>query len=73
MSVSARMQLASAWTLRCFRADATVLSPGNFITDATVCPSHGRLSGHRSTVRPSVIVPVTTLMRMSGSPPLERG
>jgi hypothetical protein len=34
------------------RADASVLSPGNFIMDATVRPSHGRPSGHRLTVRP---------------------
>jgi hypothetical protein len=36
------------------RADASVLPPGNFITDATMRPSHGRRSGHRPTVRPSV-------------------
>jgi hypothetical protein len=29
-------------------------TPGNFITDAIVCPSHGRPSGHRLTVRLSV-------------------
>jgi hypothetical protein len=33
-------------------ADARVLPLGNFITDATVRPSHGRPSGHRPTVRP---------------------
>jgi hypothetical protein len=44
-----------------FRADASVLFPCNFITDALVRPSHGRLSGHHPTVRPSVIVRVTTL------------
>jgi hypothetical protein len=49
-----------AWTLP-VRADASVLHPGNFITDATVRPSHGRPCGHCSTVRPSVIVRVTTL------------
>jgi hypothetical protein len=36
------------------RTDASVLSPGNFITDATVRPSHGRPSGHRPIVRPSI-------------------
>jgi hypothetical protein len=39
---------------KCVRADASVLPPGNFITDATVRPSHGRPSGHRPIVRPSV-------------------
>jgi hypothetical protein len=43
------------------RADASVFPPCNFITDATVHPSHGWLSGHRLTVRPSVIVCMTTL------------
>jgi hypothetical protein len=43
------------------RADASVLPPGNFITDATVRPSHGRPSGHRPTVCPSAIARVTTL------------
>jgi hypothetical protein len=47
------------------RADASVLPPCNFITDATVSLSHGRPSGHRPTIcpsiRPSVIVRVTTL------------
>jgi hypothetical protein len=38
----------------CVHTDVSVLPPGNFKTDATVCPSHGRLSGHRPTVRPSV-------------------
>jgi hypothetical protein len=33
------------------RADASVLPLGNFITDATMRPRHGRLSGHRPTVR----------------------
>jgi hypothetical protein len=36
------------------RVDASVLPPGNFIMDATVRPSHGRPSGHRPSVRPSV-------------------
>jgi hypothetical protein len=36
------------------RADASVLSLGNFLSDATVRPSHGRLSSHRPTVHPSV-------------------
>jgi hypothetical protein len=56
---------ASAWMLGCVRTDATVhadakirprgrecLPPGNFITDATVCPSHGLPSGHRPSVCP---------------------
>jgi hypothetical protein len=30
------------------RADASVLPPGNFITDATVRPSHGRYSASKS-------------------------
>jgi hypothetical protein len=52
--------VASAWTRLCPRgpkcvcADASVLPPGNFITDATVRLSHGRPSGHRPTVRSSV-------------------
>jgi hypothetical protein len=36
----------------CIRADASVLSPRNFIIDATMRPSHGRLSVHRPTIRP---------------------
>jgi hypothetical protein len=36
------------------RADASFLSPGNFITDAIVHLSHGRPSGHRPTLRPFV-------------------
>jgi hypothetical protein len=44
------------------RADASVLPPGNFITDATVRPSHGRPCDHRPTIRPSVIVRETTLL-----------
>jgi hypothetical protein len=40
-------------------------TPGNFITDTTVRPSHGRPSGHRPTVHPSAIVRVTTLLRIS--------
>jgi hypothetical protein len=64
----------SAWTLGCVRgcpmsarthdrvrADASVLPPCNFITDAIMRLSHGRPSGHRPTIRPSVIVCVTTL------------
>jgi hypothetical protein len=52
----------------CVRADAPCprgrecFTPGNFKKDATVRPSHGRPRGHRSTVGPSVIVRVTTLM-----------
>jgi hypothetical protein len=38
----------------CVRTDASVLPPSNFITDATVRLSHGRPSGHRPIVRPSV-------------------
>jgi hypothetical protein len=55
-----------AWTLP-IRADASasartrVVYPGNFQKDATVRPSHGRPRGHRPTVRPFVIVRVTTL------------
>jgi hypothetical protein len=30
------------------------LLPGNFITDATVCSSHGRSCGHRPSFRPSI-------------------
>jgi hypothetical protein len=48
------------------RSDASVLSPGNFITDATLRPSHRRPNGHRSIVRPSVIVRVTTLLPAVG-------
>jgi hypothetical protein len=44
----------SAQTLGCVRADASVLSPGYFITDAIVRPSHGRPSGHCLIVRPSI-------------------
>jgi hypothetical protein len=52
---------ASVRTQGCVRADASVLPLGNFITDATVRTSHRRPSGHRPSVRPSVIVCVTTL------------
>jgi hypothetical protein len=48
----------------CVRADASVLSPGNFIADARVRPSHGRPRGHRPIVCRSVIVRVTTLITM---------
>jgi hypothetical protein len=55
----------STRTLDCVRGDASVLPPGNLITDAIVQPSHERLNGHRPTVHPSVcpsvIVRVTTL------------
>jgi hypothetical protein len=48
------------------RMDAHCFTPGNFKTDATVRPSHGRPHGHRPTVRlsvcPSVIVRVTTMV-----------
>jgi hypothetical protein len=36
------------------RADAYFFTPSNFKKDATVHPSHGRLGGHRPTLRPSV-------------------
>jgi hypothetical protein len=42
-------------------ADISVLTPGNFITDAIVRPSHRQSSGHRPSIRPSSIVRVTTL------------
>jgi hypothetical protein len=57
MSVSSWTQLVSVQTHR-VRADTGVrlrgrecLPPGNFITDATMRPSHGRLSGHHPAVR----------------------
>jgi hypothetical protein len=53
MSASARTRGVRVDAAR-VHANASVLSPGNFITDATVRPSHGRLSGHRPTVRPFV-------------------
>jgi hypothetical protein len=34
--------------------DASRFTLGNFITDATVRPSHGLPSGHRPSVRPSI-------------------
>jgi hypothetical protein len=46
MSASARTHLV--------RTDVSVLPLGNFITDAIVRPSHGRLSGHGPTVHLSV-------------------
>jgi hypothetical protein len=57
-----------AWTMPIrghtrVRADASVLPPGSFITDAIVRPSHGQPCGHRPTIHPSVIVHVTTLPR----------
>jgi hypothetical protein len=52
--VCLRGRAMSARTCCCIRADASVLSPGNFITDATVRPSHERPSGHRPIIRPSV-------------------
>ena len=33
--------LASMVSMLPVHADMSILSPGNFITDATVCPSHG--------------------------------
>jgi hypothetical protein len=49
---SARMQLFAR--TRPDRADASVLPPCNFITEATVRPNHRRPSGHRPIVRPPV-------------------
>jgi hypothetical protein len=46
--------VASVQTHKGVRADASVLSLGNFRTDATMRLSHGRPSGHRPTFRPSV-------------------
>jgi hypothetical protein len=60
--VRPRGRALSGRTLGCVRTDASVLFPGNFIMDAIVRPSHGRLSGHRLIVRPSVIVHVTALI-----------
>jgi hypothetical protein len=47
-----RVRAMSARMRCCVRADASVLPPCNFITDATVRPSHGRSSGHRPILRP---------------------
>jgi hypothetical protein len=41
----------SAQTQGRIRADASLFTPGNFITDAIVHPSLGRPSGHRPSVR----------------------
>jgi hypothetical protein len=60
--VRPRERTLSVRTLDCVRADASVLPLRNFITDATVRPSDGQLSGHRPIFRPSVIVRVTTLI-----------
>jgi hypothetical protein len=60
--VCPRERHVSARTLGCVRADTSVLSLGNFITDATVRPRHGRPSGHHPTVRPSAIVRLTILI-----------
>jgi hypothetical protein len=54
---------ASVRTRPSVRADAHILSPCNFIMDATMCLSHGQPSGHRSIVHPSVIVHVTTMFK----------
>jgi hypothetical protein len=59
--VRPRGRVLSIRTLRCVRAAVIVLPPYNFIIDAIVRPSHGRPSGHRPIVRPSVIVHVTAL------------
>jgi hypothetical protein len=45
---------ATARTQGRVRADASLFTPGNFITDATVRLSHGWSSGHRPSVHPSV-------------------
>jgi hypothetical protein len=58
--VSPNPLASMAWTLP-VRVDVSVLSPGNVITNATVCPSHRRPSGHHLSICPSVIVRVTTL------------
>jgi hypothetical protein len=54
-----RGRTISVWTLGCVRADREghprsqeCFIPGNFITNATVRPSHGQPSGHCLTVRP---------------------
>ena len=61
MGASARMHqpvrtngLMSALTHRRICVGATVLSPSNFITGATMHPSHGRPNGHRPSIRLSV-------------------
>jgi hypothetical protein len=61
-----RGRAMSVRTHRGVRADVSVLSPGYFITDAIVHPSHGRSSRHCLTVRLSAIVPVTTLVESRG-------
>jgi hypothetical protein len=61
MTSSARTGLCLR-RLQRVRTNASLFTPCNFITDATVHPSHGRPSGHRPSVRPSVIVCVTTLV-----------
>jgi hypothetical protein len=48
----------SARTLGCVHADDSVLSLGNFITDAIVRPSYERPNGHCLTDRPSVCLSV---------------
>jgi hypothetical protein len=52
-TVSPNPLASMAWTL-CVCADASVVIPSNFITDAIVHPSDGRPSGHRLTICPSV-------------------
>jgi hypothetical protein len=60
-----REGMNSSTRTRRVRANASVLSPSNFTMDIVVRPSHERPSGHCLTVhlsvRPSDIVPVTTL------------
>jgi hypothetical protein len=60
-AASTRTLVLSVWT--CWvradaarvRTDVPIYPRGNFITDATVRPSHGRPSSHRPTVRPTVL------------------
>jgi hypothetical protein len=48
------------------RTDALCFTLGNFKTDTTVRPSHGRPHGHRPIVRPSENVRMTTLGQLRG-------
>jgi hypothetical protein len=54
--------LAFARMQGCVCTYASRFTRGNFITDSIVRPSHGRPSGHRPSVRLSIIVRVTTLV-----------
>jgi hypothetical protein len=53
LGTSARTHFVSVRTQGCIYADMPIYPRSNFITDATVCLSHGRPSGHRPIVRPS--------------------